>query len=58
MLLYMNIHGFGCRNINVFNDGVPPKAPLGMLGNMIHMLNCLPKKIQKIMNSEIHQGFG
>lgn len=58
MLLYMNIHGFGWRNINVFDDRVLPKAPLGVLSNMIHMLNCLPKKIQKIMNSEIHQVFG
>lgn len=39
----MNIHGFGYRNINVFDYRVLPKAPLGALSNMIYMLNYLPK---------------
>lgn len=33
-LLGVNIHSFGCRNINVFDYWVLPQIPLGVLNNI------------------------
>lgn len=52
----VNLHAFCCKNINnVFDQGCCLEPHLGMLQNLVHVLNNI-RELRKILNSKTHLG--